>query len=131
MSKLTITEILSLAYATGTEKQKTCIPKVPAVKKLCALKDLNLDSVVTKAKKRKKRDVARKNMINIIEDFCLLCEGNDINETNYNDSNETTNQSNGQLDLFTTNYLEIYTSIKALGFDFESVEFPGFQILNV
>ena len=54
-SKLTIKDLLSTLYATGTERNKTCIPSQPESKKLKALKDIDLSSVVNKVKRRKKK----------------------------------------------------------------------------
>ena len=54
MTKLTIHEILQVAYATGTERSKYWIPMPPDVKKLRPLREVEFKSVVSKAKRRKK-----------------------------------------------------------------------------
>ena len=71
ISKLTIKEILSFKYATGTDRNKTRIPAPPEVKKLRALKDLDLLSVVGIAKKRR-REIVERNDGNNIEDITKI-----------------------------------------------------------
>ena len=127
MSKLTINEVLSSAYATGTERNKNRIPVPPDVKRLQALKDLCLESVVKKAKRRKaaivenRENKENENQTNI---YCQPC--------NDNEQSQSQNDNNDDIpDIFIPDYLDVYTSIKALDFDFESTEFPGFQLLHL
>ena len=104
------------------KKNKSRIPVPPDVKKLRALKDLNLESVVKKAKRRKAAIIERREdeSQNI---YCQPCNDNDNNESNENNDHLPDN--------FVPDYLDVYTSIKALDFDFQETNFPGFDLLNL
>ena len=52
LSKLTIRDILHHVFSMETERNENKIPRPQEVQKLCALRDVNLRSIVSKAKER-------------------------------------------------------------------------------
>ena len=101
--KLTIKAMLDEIYATGTQRSKR-IPTPPSIKELRPISDVDFSSTVSKAKKRK------------LDKERSTDDHNDAQQQQSTHNNEP------------PDYYEIYTSMKAIGFDPASNEYPGFQL---
>ena len=115
--KLTIKEMLDHVYATGMQQSRK-IPTPPPIKMLCPLRDVDFSLVVKKAKKRK-----------LNSGDSTSNEVGEQNEQDNNGDNDTHHLTHD--DQLPPDYYEIYTSIKALGFDIDKFDFPGFCLLNM
>lgn len=102
-------EILNIFYATGTEQSKR-MPVLPPVKALHPIHVVNFSSDLKK------------------ETDDMMKKGSNENEMKIDNAISNDDDSVGAI-LLTPDCYEMFISIKAVGYNIDSLDSPGFQIL--